>query len=201
MYSLNMNYAILLLLAWRATCVRLSHSDVQHVTIKTPLQDTKPVDTRIVDPASAYAYPHTWATVDKLDIKTFITPETGNNNWTTVYNNKRGQPKKTMGVCIDSVDYKTPMNASCGAIHVRGLSSRTAALKGLGIKLYTNSTYGPWRGRRKILLGRSPFEESRIRNAVGYDMLRHIPGFVSVGLGFVHLFVNGEDYGLYQVLE
>eukprot|EP01134_Creolimax_fragrantissima_P007261 CFRG7261T1 len=153
----------------------------------------------ISDIQSAYDMPTTWDTVDKLYLKTFVTPETGNIEFNEMYNNPPGQPKKKMGVCIQSVDYPNNLTTSCGTINVRGQSSRESDMKGMKVKL--DKTVKKWRGRRKIILIKSPWDNARIRNAVAYSLLSTIDGFIGIGVAYVHLFVDENDYGLYHVVE
>ncbi|KNC75885.1 hypothetical protein SARC_11596, partial [Sphaeroforma arctica JP610] len=93
------------------------------------------------------------------------------------------------------------INHLLGEINVRGANSRSADLKSLKVKLDKEAPFGKWKGRRHIILIKSPYDYSRIRNAVAYELYSGINGQIGLATGFVHLFMNGEDYGLYYVVE
>eukprot|EP01134_Creolimax_fragrantissima_P002948 CFRG2948T1 len=155
----------------------------------------------IHDTSSAYDFPVTWDTVDRVELKTFVTNETDNYTFTQMYKDSAGPPKKKMGVCMRSDDYPESLSAPCGKLHVRGKSSREAELKSMKVKLDKTAPLGKWRGRRDVIFIKSPYDMARIRNAVAYKLISEIDGFIGIGVAYVHLWVDGIDYGLYHVVE
>jgi spore coat protein H len=84
-------------------------------------------------------------------------------------------------------------------IELRGHTSRTAVQKSYQIKLAADA--GTWRGSRTINLLKHPFDLTRVRNLLSFDYFRRIAGFASLRAGFVHLFIDSVDRGLYEWIE
>ncbi|KNC75417.1 hypothetical protein SARC_12056, partial [Sphaeroforma arctica JP610] len=118
-----------------------------------------------------------------------------------MFNNPVGVAKLKIGVCIQSDDYPDPLAAPCGTINNRGATSREAELKSLKVKLNKTAPLGKWRGRRDIIFIKAPWDTARIRNALAYELLSGIDGFIGIGVAYVHLFVDDRDFGLYQIVE
>jgi spore coat protein H len=86
-----------------------------------------------------------------------------------------------------------------GHIALRGNTSRGAIQKSFRITLAPDAA--PWRGGRIINLLKHPFDLTRVRNALSFELFRSIPNLVSVRTGWVHLVVNAIDRGLYEWVE
>jgi len=86
-----------------------------------------------------------------------------------------------------------------GTIELRGSTTREAILKSYQIKLAVDAA--PWRGSRTINLLKHPYDLTRVRNALSFEYFRHIPDFSSMRTGFVHLFIDSIDQGLYEWIE
>jgi spore coat protein H len=86
-----------------------------------------------------------------------------------------------------------------GTVELRGHTSRAAIQKSYQIKLAADAT--PWRGSRTINLLKHPFDLTRVRNALSFDYFRRITGLTSLRIGFVHLFIDAIDHGLYEWVE
>jgi len=94
-------------------------------------------------------------------------------------------------------------------IQIRGASSSRRTQKSYKIELNKNA--GSWRGQTTIALNKHIGDPSRIRNKLNYDLIRHIPGLVSLRTQFVHLYVKDQtvdpwetsfvDYGLFTQIE
>lgn len=82
---------------------------------------------------------------------------------------------------------------------LRGKSTRDAEQKSFKIKLVDKSN--PWRGHTTIHLNKHIYDHTRIRNKLSFDLFATIPQMTSLRTSFVHLFINGEDQGLYTQIE
>lgn len=82
-------------------------------------------------------------------------------------------------------------------IAIRGARSRTAQQLSFKVRLI-----GPRYGeQREIHLNKHPFDPTRFRNHAAYTLLRGLDNMVSLRTQFVHLFINGQDFGLFTQIE
>jgi spore coat protein CotH/fibronectin type 3 domain-containing protein len=85
----------------------------------------------------------------------------------------------------------------------RGGFTRLATQKSFRVKL--DSKEELWRGERRLQLNKMPYDQSRIRNKLSFDLMQDIPHLPSLRTQFVNLWIddgNGpEDYGLYTHAE
>ncbi len=88
---------------------------------------------------------------------------------------------------------------SNATMQVRGATTRLAIQKSFRIDLDNDEER--WRGHRRINLIKHPFELTRLRNRLSFELFEQIPNFTSLRTQFVHLFINGEDQGLYSQIE
>jgi spore coat protein H len=94
-------------------------------------------------------------------------------------------------------------------IQIRGQSTTLSAQKSYKIELRDRA--GNWRRQKTIALNKHPFDETRIKNKLCFDLMKEIPNLVSLRTQFVHLYVKDEttdppetsfvDYGLYTQVE
>jgi spore coat protein H len=94
-------------------------------------------------------------------------------------------------------------------IQIRGASTSEMPQKSYKIELFPGA--GSWRGQSTIALNKHVFDFTRIRNKLNYDLMKQIPGLVSLRTQFVHLYVKDEtvsepgqnfvDYGLFTQVE
>ena len=84
-------------------------------------------------------------------------------------------------------------------VKLRGRSTRLAIQKSYKIQLDSKSEL--WRGQRELNLNKHPYDLTRIRNKLSFDLFRTTPNFTSMRTQFVHLFINGEDMGLFTHVE
>lgn len=94
-------------------------------------------------------------------------------------------------------------------IQVRGSSTTRAKQKSYKIELFNRA--GEWRGQSTIALNKHPYDLTRVRNKLCYDLVKQIPHMVSLRTQFVNLFVKDEtttrpatafqDYGLFTQVE
>jgi spore coat protein H len=108
-------------------------------------------------------------------------------------------PGAAVAVIFREGDYGTTTTQPNAVMTIRGHTTRTAAQKSFDIEL--NSGQSPWRGYKKILLNKHPWDLTRARNKVAFDLFPTVPNFNSLRTQFVHLFVNDQDYGLFTQIE
>lgn len=88
------------------------------------------------------------------------------------------------------------MNA---AFEQKGKSTRNATQKSYRIKL--DSSDALFNGERTFQLNKHPYDDSRVRNKLAFDIFRTIPNFTSLKTQFVQLYINEVDYGLFTHIE
>lgn len=94
-------------------------------------------------------------------------------------------------------------------VNIRGATSSRANQKSYTIKLKNNK--GTWNGQKTILLNKHPYDELRFKNKLSYDLMRSVPGMMSLRTQFVRLYVKDltasgasdhfVDYGLFTQVE
>lgn len=94
-------------------------------------------------------------------------------------------------------------------IQVRGSSTTRAKQKSYKIELFNRA--GEWRGQSTIALNKHPYDLTRVRNKLCYDLVKQIPHMFSLRTQFVNLLVKDEtttvpdtafrDYGLFTQVE
>jgi CotH protein len=84
-------------------------------------------------------------------------------------------------------------------LELRGQSTRFTDQK--SYKLHVDSSAGLWRGQRELNLNKHPYDLTRVRNRLSFDLFRAVPHFTSLRTQFAHLVVNGESRGLYTQIE
>ena len=91
---------------------------------------------------------------------------------------------------------------AAAALRIRGHSSRLAALKSYRIKLdEIDGATVLWRNLRTLQLNKSPFDLTHLRSKLSFDFFKTLPNMTSLRTLFVHLYIDGVDYGLYTVIE
>ncbi|WP_166242808.1 exopolysaccharide Pel transporter PelG [Paenibacillus turpanensis] len=95
-------------------------------------------------------------------------------------------------------------------ISLRGNTARYASQRSYKIRL--NNQAGLWRDQRVLNLNKHPYDPSRLRNKLSFDIMETLPNMASLRTQFVHLYVKDlssgggnnapyEDYGLYTHIE
>lgn len=104
---------------------------------------------------------------------------------------------------VQGADLADDGSISNAELRQRGGFTRLAPQKSFRVKL--DSKKELWRGERRLQLNKMPYDQSRIRNKVSFDLMRDIPHLPSLRTQFVNLWIddgNGaEDYGLYTHAE
>ncbi|MDK9692618.1 MAG: CotH kinase family protein [Sulfurimonas sp.] len=96
----------------------------------------------------------------------------------------------------DFIPSSEQMNAS---FEQKGKTTRNADQKSFRVKL--DSTDVLYKKERTFQLNKHPYDNSRVRNKLAFDLFRNIPNFTSLKTQFVNLRINGVDYGLYTHIE
>ena len=94
-------------------------------------------------------------------------------------------------------------------VQIRGSMASSSPQKSYKIELMDSA--GLWRGQRTIALNKSPYDLTRSRTKLAFDLMQGMPGMVSLRTQFVHLYVKDEtaeppatafvDYGLFTQIE
>ena len=105
--------------------------------------------------------------------------------------------KPVLGVKFSTQDYSTSVENA--TFKIKGSFTRLSEQKSYSIKL--NSKDKLFYSQRKFALAKSQSDHSRIRNKLAFDLMREIPNITSLKTQFVHLFINGDDYGLFTQVE
>jgi spore coat protein H len=82
---------------------------------------------------------------------------------------------------------------------VRGHSTRRAAQKSYRIRLDDDDNL--WRNHEVIQLNKHPYDVTRMRNKLSFDLLRSLDNMASMRTQFVRLWIDGESHGLYTLIE
>jgi spore coat protein H len=69
------------------------------------------------------------------------------------------------------------------------------------IQSYTIRLEEPFQGQSTLALNKHNGDLSRLRNALSFRLFQGMDDMVSLRTQFVHLFVNGEDFGLFTMIE
>ena len=91
---------------------------------------------------------------------------------------------------------QTTANAS---IKQKGKSTRKAKQKSFRLKL--DSKTNLYKGERTFQLNKHPYDISRIRNKLSFDLFKNIPNIMTLKTQFINLKINGKDYGLFTHVE
>lgn len=99
-------------------------------------------------------------------------------------------------------------NVPNATVTIRGQTSSRYAQKNYRIALRDEK--GTWRDQKVINLNKHEQDETRFTNKLCYDLMKELPGMVSLRTQFVHLYVKDmteggnarfTDYGLYTQVE
>ncbi|MEA3523612.1 MAG: CotH kinase family protein [Campylobacterota bacterium] len=88
---------------------------------------------------------------------------------------------------------------SNAVLRIKGKSTRSPDQKSYRIKL--DSKTNLWRGERYFQLNKHPYDATRLRNKLSFDLFRGINNFASLKTQFVHLFIDNVNYGLFTHIE
>jgi spore coat protein H len=87
-----------------------------------------------------------------------------------------------------------------GTVRLRGRSTRGASVKSFKVNLSSKGKL--WKGEFQSLnFNKHPWDFSRVRNKLSFDLFTEIPHFTSLRTYFVILTINGASQGLYTFIE
>jgi spore coat protein H len=86
-----------------------------------------------------------------------------------------------------------------GTFKIRGGFSRENVQKNYKVEIAPDA--GRWLGQKEINLNKHMTDLTRVRNKMAFDIFQTIPDLTSLRTRFVHMFVNGDDYGMYTWIE
>lgn len=111
--------------------------------------------------------------------------------------------KVEIPVHFSSSDFADDGSAANATLRQRGNSARLAPQKSFRIRL--DSKDALWRNERRLQLNKHPFDASRIKNKLSFDLIRTLPYFPSLRTQFVNLWIDDGlgpvDYGLFTHVE
>lgn len=182
-------------------------------------------DVQVKDKASVYADDD-----DDSIVTMYLTVRRGNaadntdHSWSevngnsTYYYDEKGIPRYGVEGILQVGDESGPspdqigygLNVPNATVQVRGKTSSKAEQKSFKIKIKSGA--GSWRNQKTIALNKHPYDSTRIRNKLSYDLIKTVPGMIGLRTQFVHLYVKDQtgndatgakfvDYGLYTQVE
>lgn len=117
--------------------------------------------------------------------------------------NSRDSFKVDIPVHFSATDFANDGLVNNAELRQRGGGARVAPQKSFRIKLDDKDQL--WRGERHLQLNKHPFDNSRVRNKLSFDLMSAIPNLPAFRTQFVNLWIdNGqgpEDYGLFTHVE
>ncbi len=90
-------------------------------------------------------------------------------------------------------------DSATATLKSRGHSTMTSKQKSFKIKISDKTQL--WRGQRILNLNKHPWDLTRLRNKLSFDLIKTIPNITSFRTAFVHLLVDDQNYGLFTHVE
>lgn len=182
-------------------------------SVTPPVVITPPVDILATEEANAIKDNTSVYAVEKNQVLTATVTTTDTSTWTFADVNDdtddtdADTPEIDAHIMIDGLpDDGKAVNAT---LRLRGHSSRLAEQKSYRVKLAKNA--GLWRSEQTFQLNKHPYDLSRVRNKLAFDLFRDIPHIPSLRTQFVNVKMtnfdkNGtqyasSDYGLFTHVE
>jgi spore coat protein H len=110
-----------------------------------------------------------------------------------------GRDVRVQAVFTHDGHYGAAATAPNATLQLRGRSTRSVQQKSYKISILKG--HPDWRGQREINLNKHPFDLTRVRNKLAFDLFRRVNHFSSLRTHFVRLTINGEDRGLFTYVE
>lgn len=114
-------------------------------------------------------------------------------------NDSRDDFEPEVKVLMQEGTFGGGLSAPNGVIRTRGDSVRWTDQKSFKVVLSGNNNL--WRGQRNLNFNKHPYDLTRVRNKLSFDLFTGTPHLTSLRTSFVHLFINDEDYGLFTQIE
>jgi len=96
-------------------------------------------------------------------------------------------------------DFADDGQVSNATLRQRGGYSRFAPQKSYRLKL--DSKDALWRNERKLQLNKHPWDVTRVRNKLSFDLMKGIPHLPSLNSQFVKLNIDNVSHGIYTHIE
>ncbi len=113
--------------------------------------------------------------------------------------------KVEIPIHFQSSDFPDDGSVANATLRQRGQFSRTAPQKSFRIKLDSKQKEDLWRNERRLQLNKHPFDKTRIRNKVAFDLLSEMPHIPSLRTQFINLWIDDGagpvDYGVFTHVE
>lgn len=114
-----------------------------------------------------------------------------------------------MKVHFQADDFPDDNKTDNAMLRMRGSSSRLGAQKSYRVKLNSSVPDDFWRGERTLQLNKHPWDLTRVRNKLAFDLFTEIPHLNSLRTQFVHMTFDDDanpatpdaDYGLFTHVE
>ena len=181
-------------------------------------------DVQVKDKASVYADDDDSIVTMYLTVRRGNAADNTDHSWSevngnsTYYYDEKGIPRYGVEGILQVWDESGPspdqigygLNVPNATVQVRGKTSSRAEQKSFKIKIKSGA--GSWRNQKTIALNKHPYDSTRIRNKLSYDLIKTVPGMIGLRTQFVHLYVKDQtgndatgakfvDYGLYTQVE
>ena len=149
--------------------------------------------------------------VVRVDLKTFTQPgvcsvdDLSGCTLADVNNDETNKDELTVEipVAFSAEDFDAKSDAPNASLRQRGESVRLAPQKSYRVKLDSKKTL--WRRERRLQLNKHPYDASRIRNKLAFDLMQGISHLQSLRTQFVNVWINDGDgpvdYGLFTHVE
>ena len=108
-------------------------------------------------------------------------------------------PRDTVRALFQANGFTGRASGTNAGFKARGHASLGNEQKNYKIKL--DKQAGLWRGQREINLNKHMHDLTRVRNKAAFDLFETVEHFTSARTQFVRLYINGEDQGLYTMIE
>jgi spore coat protein H len=112
--------------------------------------------------------------------------------------NPTDEYKPILHVHMSTPDYNQTLSSNAG-LSIKGNFTRQLSQKSYTVKL--DKDIPLYLKQRKFPLTKSQSDRSRLRNRIAFSLMRTIPNITSLSVNFYHLYINGEDYGLFNQAE
>ena len=107
--------------------------------------------------------------------------------------------KPEIKVHFTADDFLDDSQTTNATLRQRGGYSRFAPQKSYRLKLDSKDTL--WRNERKLQLNKHPWDVTRVRNKLSFDLMKGIPHLPSLNSQFVKLNIDNVSHGIYTHIE
>lgn len=149
--------------------------------------------------------------VIRIDLRTVTTPGTcvlGDESGCTLADvigdtDNTDELKVDIPVHFSATDFADDGSVANAELRQRGGTTRQAPQKSFRVELDDKDAL--WRGERRLLLNKHPYENSRVRNKLSMQLMSEVPHLYSFRTQFANLFIDdgqgAVDYGLFTHVE